>query len=66
MGTQCEIVKEGNTWCVDCGVDGQDGYKSRRHAQYAMEIRLWGGPLLSPEVVEREMPDNWTPMGVSL
>jgi len=60
--TTCEIVKEGTTWTVDCGIDGMDGYETHLEAQYAMAIKLWGGPLLTPQQAHREMPMDWKPM----
>jgi len=63
MTTSCEVYKEGKTWILDCGIDGQDGYKTRLDALYAMAIKLWGGPMLTPKQAASERPDGWIPLG---
>ena len=54
------IKKEDDgTWSVDAGVTGMDGFKTKKHAQYAMAIACWGHAIPSPETVEKYMPEGW-------
>ena len=54
------IQKEENgTWSVDAGITGMGGFKTKRHAQYAMAIACWGHDIPSPRTVEGDIPDEW-------
>lgn len=55
-----QIIKEDDgTYTVDAGIQGMDGYKDKRTAQYAMMLYLGGGTLVTPEQAAREIPDGW-------
>ena len=65
MKTICEIYKEGMGWVLECTSNSvttcMDGYRSKIDAQYAMRVKLWGGPFLTPLQAEQDRPDGWMP-----
>jgi hypothetical protein len=55
------VTKElDGTWTVDDKFCGQDGFATKKYAQYAMMVYCWSGVMLTPAQAKIQMPDNWT------